>query len=156
MSRNMAEYHGKSRHFPGIYRNITNFPMVAMRLFINMDVWQLIFYYKSDGSFPFWRQVTNNNSILDVLYVSLYQWLIPPELQRPEKQKCWHQHYFRTPSELCYTQNLVKNNDLVKDNADVSTFVFQDAVTQEELIIDSKLLVNTRNNDTNRYIKLPV
>jgi hypothetical protein len=35
-------------------------------------------------------------------------WLIPPELQRLEKQKCWRQHYFRTPSELFYTQNLVK------------------------------------------------
>jgi hypothetical protein len=62
ISRNMAECHG-------IWRNITEnhdnfpeytgtsqyFPMVAMRLFINMDVWQLISYYKSDGSFTFWR-----------------------------------------------------------------------------------------------------
>ena len=51
ISRNMAEYHGISRHFPGIYRNITKYInlnprkggtarslMVAMRLFINMDV----------------------------------------------------------------------------------------------------------------------
>jgi glutathionylspermidine synthase len=37
----------------------------------------------------------------------------------------------------------------LENNADVSTFVFQDAVTQEELIIDSKFLVNTRNNDIN-------
>jgi hypothetical protein len=38
--RNMAEYHGISRHFYGIYRNIT------MRQFINMDVWQHILLQK--------------------------------------------------------------------------------------------------------------
>jgi hypothetical protein len=55
ISRNMAEYHGISRNmaeYHGIWRNITEyhdivpeytgisryFPMVAMRLFINMDV----------------------------------------------------------------------------------------------------------------------
>jgi hypothetical protein len=73
--RNMAEYHGICRNiteyhdiFPEYTGTSQYFPMVAMRLFINMDVWQHI-DYKSDGSFPFWRLVTNNNSLLEVLYV---------------------------------------------------------------------------------------
>jgi hypothetical protein len=47
ISRNMANYQGISRHFPGIHRNITIFSDgIAMRLFINMDVWQHILLQK--------------------------------------------------------------------------------------------------------------
>ena len=66
ISRNIAEYHGILRNiteYGGIWRNITEyhdifpeytgtsqyFPMVAMRLLTSDN----IFYYKSDGSFPF-------------------------------------------------------------------------------------------------------
>jgi hypothetical protein len=64
ISRNMAEYAGISRNMPeyyGIWRNITEyndvfpeytwttryFSMVAMRLFINIDVWQHILITKA-------------------------------------------------------------------------------------------------------------
>ena len=49
--RNITEYHDIFQEYIGTSRY---FPMVAMRLFINMDVWRHI-YYESDGSFPFWR-----------------------------------------------------------------------------------------------------
>ena len=44
-----------------------------------------------------------------------------------------------------------------ENNAEVSTFIFQDALLNSGGInpIDSKFLVNTRNNDINN-IKLPV
>ena len=52
ITRNMAEYHGISRHFPGIYRNITIFSDGSHA---TVSTWTSdnIFYYKSDGSFPF-------------------------------------------------------------------------------------------------------
>jgi hypothetical protein len=47
----------------------------------------------------------------------------------------------------------------VENSSDVSTLIFQDAVTQLENFlnhIDSKFLVNTSINNNKQHIKLPV
>jgi hypothetical protein len=127
ISRNIPEYHGiwwNNTEYHDIFPEYTGtpqyFPMVAMQLnkhgrlttyFITkvMDLshfdgkWQtLTLYWKFYMLFiSLLRMITKNFEPI---------WLIPPELiQRLGKQKCWRQHYFRTPSELCFTQNLVKD-----------------------------------------------
>ena len=52
--RNITEYGGISQHFPGIYRNITIFSDGShATVYIKHGRLTGIFYYKSDGSFPF-------------------------------------------------------------------------------------------------------
>jgi hypothetical protein len=121
--RNITEYGGISRNMPeyhGIYRNITIFSdgshatvykhgrLTTYFITKVMDLshfdgkWQTItLYWKFYMFISLLRMITKNFEPI---------WLIPPELiQRLGKQKCWRQHYFRTPSELCFTQNLVKD-----------------------------------------------
>jgi hypothetical protein len=64
ISRNMAEYHDIFPEYTGTSRY---FPMVATRLFINIDVWQHILLQKW-WIFPI-LTVSNEQFILKVLYV---------------------------------------------------------------------------------------
>jgi hypothetical protein len=126
--RNITEYGGISRNMPeyhGIYLNIMEyhdifpeytrisqyFPKVAMRLFINMDVWQHILLQKW-WIFPILTVRTNNNSILEVLYVvyiiitSVHQkfWININSswVKRLEKQKCWRLRPVYTCNFCCH------------------------------------------------------
>jgi hypothetical protein len=77
ISRNITEYHGIWRNnteyhdiFPEYTGTSQYFPMVAnATVYKHGRTSDNIFYYKSDGFFSFWREVTKNNSILEVLYV---------------------------------------------------------------------------------------
>ena len=54
ISRKMAEYHGISRHFPGIYRNITIFSDGSHAIVYKHGRLTTYFITKViDGSFPF-------------------------------------------------------------------------------------------------------
>jgi hypothetical protein len=66
ISRNMAEYHGISRHFPGIYLNITIFSDGSHATVYKHG--RLITTYFITKVMDL-SQVTNNNSILEILYL---------------------------------------------------------------------------------------
>jgi hypothetical protein len=120
ISRNMPEYYGISRHFPEYTGTSQYFPMVAMRLFINIGRLTTFFITKVmdishfDGKKQtitlYWKFYMSFISLLRKLWINNINSLRYSVLKNNSADV---QNYFRTRSELCYTQNLV-NNSLFK------------------------------------------